>query len=1475
LHKIDVYLKKSNLSSETKSNISFSHAEFSKSSKILELYFNLNKVFDIHILKNISNQIKSYYIEEMENLEVYYIQREKVKKDQILNYLETIVHDFSKKRPSASVLKNFECEVKDDKITYFIDSDSKFIEQHFNSLENEFLRFGIDLKISFKVLEEIPRTTLMVEHEKKEIDAVYEQKRTLELNKKINFSKSLIVKKSKNKMNINEIPSNRVELDNYLNNIGNSQCVLEGEVTTLEIRDLRNGSKLLILTISDLDDSIIVKKFINNEREYGFSKSIEIGNSLQVTGNFNFDSYQREVVVMARSIKFLDVKKAIRKDTAKTKRVEFHIHSTMSNLDGIEKISEYVKTVSEWGHNALALTDHDGVYGFPEFEKATKKYNIKPIYGSELSVVNCKDFKVIKDVAEGLKLIDLTYTVFDIETTGLSASYNKIIEIAALKIKNGVILERFQEFINPNEKLSDFTIKLTSITDDMLKGKAESEEVLKKFMLFVEGTVLVAHNADFDSGFIEKKMQKFGIKKTYFGVIDTLQISRILYNEKLKRFNLKSLARHFKIQQESHHRAEDDTRVTTELWILMLQDLHSQGYKNTSDLIKLNDHEDAYKFLIPHHMNVLVSEQKGLKNLYEIVSESLTSNYFKGARNLRKFLDLKREGLLFGSGCYRGEVFQTALNKGQDKLKKIISYYDYVEIQPLGFYEHIIEQYSKDTVLRTLRSIINVAKEMNVLIIASSDAHYISENDKFYRDIYIRTPQVGGGLHDLKRYNKVPTQNLLTTNEMLEEIKEIDSDYENIVIHNTVKLASKIDSINLLPTGLLTIKDDAFKENLEIQSIEKELKMIVENELKNKYGTNPHPIVLDRVHGELKKIISNKFAPIYYVSHLLVKKSLSDGYLVGSRGSVGSSLIATLMSITEVNPLKPHYVCPECFYTAFHIKGELYSKYGFQKQEKDLQIYFDNVYCGFDLPNLNCPICSVPLLKEGHDIPFETFLGFDGDKIPDIDLNFSGEYQSKAHNYIRNLVGKSQTFRAGTIQTIAERNAYGYVKGYLEDHNINLRNAQVSRIAKKLEGVKRSTGQHPGGIIVVPEGHNIHEITPIQYPANNTNSEWYTTHFDYHAFEDNLLKLDILGHDDPTMIKYLMDYVNKNPEKFPFDNAKNIPLDDPKVIKMFSETAVLGIDKKELMSDIASFAIPEFNTNFTRQMLSDIKPNTFAELVKVSGLSHGTNVYLSNSQDLIKGSTSYGKIEVKNIIGCRDDIMVQLISFGLEKSKAFEIMEFVRRGNPSKKPDEWLNYESEMRLSGVPDWYIWSCQKIKYMFPKSHATAYVMMALRIAWFKIHHPLLFYSAYFSKRAEKFDYERMLAGPQAIKNKIKSLQMEPRLTQKDENVLTTMLVAYEFVLRGFKFKKVHISKSDSSVFLMEDNSLRMPFTSIDGLGLSVANDILEKRKEKPFETKDEIKSRTKINQTIFELLNSYGAFDELKDKKTISNQGLFAL
>ncbi len=459
MHKIDVYLKKSNLSSETKSNISFSHAEFSKSSKIVELYFNLNKVFDIHILKNISNQIKSYYIEEMENLEVYYIQREKVKKDQILNYLETIVHDFSKKRPSASVLKNFECEVKDDKIIYFIDSDSKFIEQHFNSLENEFLRFGIDLKISFKVLEEIPRTTLMVEHEKKEIDAVYEQKRTLELNKKINFSKSLIVKKSKNKMNINEIPSNQVELDNYLNNIGNSQCILEGEVTTLEIRDLRNGSKLLILTISDLDDSIIVKKFINNEREYGFSKSIEIGNSLQVTGNFNFDSYQREVVVMARSIKFLDVEKAIRKDTAKTKRVEFHIHSTMSNLDGIEKISEYVKTVSEWGHNALALTDHDGVYGFPEFEKATKKYNIKPIYGSELSVVNCKDFKVIKDVAEGLKLIDLTYTVFDIETTGLSASYNKIIEIAALKIKNGVILERFQEFINPNEKLSDFTTK--------------------------------------------------------------------------------------------------------------------------------------------------------------------------------------------------------------------------------------------------------------------------------------------------------------------------------------------------------------------------------------------------------------------------------------------------------------------------------------------------------------------------------------------------------------------------------------------------------------------------------------------------------------------------------------------------------------------------------------------------------------------------------------------------------------------------------------------------------------------------------------------------------------------------------------------------------------------------------------------------------------------------------------------------------
>ncbi|MDY0339252.1 MAG: PolC-type DNA polymerase III, partial [Acholeplasmataceae bacterium] len=615
--------------------------------------------------------------------------------------------------------------------------------------------------------------------------------------------------------------------------------------------------------------------------------------------------------------------------------------------------------------------------------------------------------------------------------------------------------------------------------------------------------------------------------------------------------------------------------------------------------------------------------------------------------------------------------------------------------------------------------------------------------------------------------------------------------------------------------------------------------------------------------------------PNYFMAHLLVKKSLEDGYLVGSRGSVGSSLVATLLDITEVNPLKPHYRCPHGDFTVFHLNEEEIAKYGLTKEQRDFQPYFKNIQSGYDLPTHMCPICGAKLEKDGHDIPFETFLGFDGDKVPDIDLNFSGDYQSKAHAYVRELLGEDQTFRAGTIQTVAERNAYGYVKGYLEDKHLEVRGAQIERLAKKIEGVKRSTGQHPGGIVIVPKYKTIYDVTPIQYPADDINSEWKTTHFDYHSFESNLIKLDILGHDDPTMIKFLMDYVLENEDEFPFHRAQDIPLDDPKVYELFCGTDIIGVKPAEIMSDVASYAIPEFGTQFTRQMLVDIKPNTFAGLVKVSGLSHGTDVWLKNSQSLITGTTDYGNIHFNDIIACRDDIMVQLSEFGLQPIRAFEIMEFVRKGKPSKDKAKWLTYEQEMKKNNVPDWYIWSASQIKYMFPKAHAAAYVIMAMRIAWFKVYKPLLFYSAFFSKRAVQFDYETMIAGSNAIRNKMININETFNKKVKDENLIVTLGAALEMTKRGYKFLPIDINLSDATTFTMEKEGLRMPFSAIDGLGSSVAYDIIEKRNERSFTSRDDVKERTKINKTIFERLESYGAFKDLNSENNVIEAGLFAL
>ncbi|MEF3693157.1 MAG: PolC-type DNA polymerase III [Acholeplasmataceae bacterium] len=1396
-----------------------------------------------------------------------------------LRYFDQAVIELIKQKARYTVLKNFKVRYEDHHFYLMVDSDSLYIEEYLSDIEKMLQFYGIQSKIQMEIKKDLKKTSELIESSIEEQDQVMAQKQAIAKKTPIKTKKSFTKKSNPLAVSIKEIPLDQYRLDKYKNEKGDTNFLLEGNIYKLEVKELTN-STLLSFILADKDDAIYVKRFLRNERDKELAESLSENDFVQVEGNATYDTFQKDVVVFANGINFIEKnKKEERMDKAREKRIELHLHTKMSNMDAVSDVSEYVDQAIKWGHEAIAFTDHNGLYAYPDIYKACKGKDIKPIYGVELDFVNEHEFVITSPSDKDILLKDVTFVVFDIETTGLSATRDKIIEIGAVKIVQGAVVERYQTFVNPEEPISEFTTNLTSITDDMVMGAPKIEEALPGFLNFIKDAILVAHNALFDVGHIEENAKKLNLDFQRPLVIDTMNLARYFYHENLKRFNLKAVAKYFKVKQEQHHRADDDANVTAQIFISMLADLSQKGIKTYQGINEAIDIKDAWKHARPYHLNVLVRNQTGYKNLFKIISDALTTHFFGGPRTLKSVLEEYREGLLIGSGCSNGDVFQIALNSGDDFLKKAMSYYDYIEVQPPQVYKHLKEDLgplADEIIEATISKIVRFAKELDKIVVATGDVHYLEKSDVLYREIYIRTPLVGGGIHELQKYDNMPEQYLLTTEEMLKSMsflgKELASE---IVVKNTHIINSMIDSIEAFPKQLYSLPDDAFKDLLGIESISDEVKRLVYDKMSHVYGENPHQMVSERVNRELNNIIDNNFAPNYFMAHLLVKKSLEDGYLVGSRGSVGSSLVATLLDITEVNPLRPHYRCPNGDFTAFHLNEEEIMKYGLTKEQREFQPYFKNVQSGYDLPTHICPICGEKLEKDGHDIPFETFLGFDGDKVPDIDLNFSGEYQSKAHAYVRELLGEDQTFRAGTIQTVAERNAYGYVKGYFSDKNIEIRNAQTDRLAKKIEGVKRSTGQHPGGIVIVPKYKTIYDVTPIQYPADDTSSEWKTTHFDYHSFEANLIKLDILGHDDPTMIKFLMDYVMEHEDEFPFHKAQDIPLDDPKVYELFCGTDVIGVKPAEIMSDVASYAIPEFGTQFTRQMLVDIKPNTFAGLVKVSGLSHGTDVWLKNSQSLISGTTDYGTIKFNDIIACRDDIMVQLSEFGLQPLRAFEIMEFVRKGKPSKEKAKWLTYEQEMKKNNVPDWYIWSASQIKYMFPKAHAAAYVIMAMRIAWFKIYKPLLFYSAFFSKRAVQFDYEIMIAGSNAIRNKMININETFNKKVKDENLIVTLGAALEMTKRGYKFLPIDINLSEATTFTMEKDGLRMPFSAIDGLGSSVAYDIIEKRNERPFTSRDDVKERTKINKTIFEKLESYGSFKDLNSENNVIEAGLFAL
>ncbi len=1458
------------------------------------LNFNLPSVFSpkeiADFLSKVDLLLKPDFINEL-IVNIKYVDKSLDNID-MMEYWDLVVSDLINKRARFTILKSFNVTYKDNEYTINVAKDEAHLSRYESLIADEFKKYGLEVSVKFVVCDDLRLISEEIDEnisnnvrtleemvKKQELEAATEKK-PVKIGK-FQYKKDITKDEP---VDIKNIPVDQLGLEDYAHNVDVPIFTILGQVFELEMKKMpkakRENTHLFTCKITDNTDSILVKRFAFADNELEVLNQIKVGSFIKVNGRATYDTFIKDIVINADAILIVDKpsEKNNRDDKSTKKRVELHAHTIMSAMDSIANVDDLIGLAEKWGHKAIAITDHDCVYSFPDIAKACKGKEIKPIYGAELSMVDEDSYYIAFDKRD-IPLRNASYVIFDIETTGLSTDYDEIIEIGAYKYINGQMVDVFEEFIKPSMPLTKFTTDLTGITDDMLRSASGAEVIIPRFYEFCQDSILVAHNANFDIGHIYANFDKLNIKYEKFPAIDTMTLARALYFEQMKFFGLDPLVRFLKVKLENHHRATDDAMATAKCFLIMLDEVYRRGVSNYQDFDKL--HEDVYKKVHPYHVTALVKNQTGYRNLFKIISDELTTHLYKGPRALKSVISQNREGLLIGSACCNGEVFETALNKSYEELLAKIDFYDYIEVQPPSVYAHLKLNTYQDgdyIINTTIEKIIKAAKEKNKIVVATGDVHYINPEDQMLRDVYLRTPSVGGGRHTLAKFPSTTRQHFRTTDEMIIEFSFLNKDLvHEIVIDNTNLINDMIENVSVFPKGLFAPADDEFKDSLGVPSIEEELKRMVNENVHALYGAELPEIVSERLNKELNSIINNKFSSVYYMSHLLVKKSLDDGYLVGSRGSVGSSFVATMMNITEVNPLSPHYRCPRCQFSSFKMNDEEKKKYGVRKIEERLQVCLDYAESGYDLPDAKCPCCGANLVKDGHDIPFETFLGFKGDKVPDIDLNFSGEYQPKAHDYIRSVMGYDYAYRAGTIATVAEKTAFGFVDGYFKDNNIMKRRAEIERIAKKVEGVRRSTGQHPGGIVVVPSRIEIFDVTPIQYPADDSTNSFRTTHFDYHSFESNLLKLDILGHDDPTLIKFLMQYVYAHPEEFPFNDARNIPVDDKEVLKLFSGTEVLGVTPNDIMSEVASYAVPEFGTDFVRQMLVDTKPKTFAELVKISGLSHGTDVWLNNAQMLVLGNKpELGKVEFKEVIGCRDDIMVYLMYQGLEPAKAFEIMEFVRKGKASGNPEKWKEYEEYMRSKRVPEWYIWSCGQIKYMFPKAHATAYVLMALRIAWFKVHKPILFYCAYFSKRADTFDIEVMCSSANGIKNKINELKNGNTTLSaaKADDLLTCLYVALEMVQRGFSFKVPDLNISKASEFVIDDKSLIFPFGAIDGMGPAAAESIVEARENKLFTSKEDFASRTKTNKTVIEKMDSFGIFSGLKDNEEKQEYDLFA-
>lgn len=1203
---------------------------------------------------------------------------------------------------------------------------------------------------------------------------------------------------------------------------GTRNVVIEGNIFNIESRELKSGAVIFTGEITDYSDSIAFKKFVSDKEQIEQMSAIKPGTWAKMQGTATDDQYQHDVVFNISSFETVEHVGRTEKYEGDQKRVELHLHTNMSQLDATNTPTDFIKTAKKFGQKAIAITDHGDVQSFPEAYSTGKATGMKILYGVEANMIDDHALLVLNPAP--MTYEDREFVIFDVETTGLSSVYDTIIEIGAVKMKNGEVLERFDKFINPHHPLSEQTINLTSITDEMVSAADDEDVVIKQFQDFYGDRPLCGHNVQFDVGFVNAALRRAGLSEITQPVVDTLEVSRLLHPEQ-NRHTLDSLAKKYNVSLEHHHRANQDAEATGYLMYKLL-DAFKKKY-NEDNLSNLNGyaaHGEVYKRARPSHMTVLAKDQKGLKNLYKLVSIASTKDFYRIPRTPKSDLADLHEGLLYGSGCWQGDVFVAMMQKGYDEAREKAKFYDFLEVQPPATYSQLIADgliKDEDQLKEIISNIYKLGKELNKPVVATGDSHYVEPHDAIYRTILISAQR-----SNPNRNKPQPDLHFYSTQEMLDAFSFLGEDIaKEIVIENTNKIADEISEIQ-------PIKDGLYPPH--IAHADEEMKKLTYDKAYELYG-NPLPkIVKDRIDLELNSIISNGYAVIYLISQRLVAKSNKDGYLVGSRGSVGSSLVATMSGITEVNPLAPHYRCPKCKYSQFFENGE----YG----------------SGFDLPDKNCPKCGTPLVKDGQDIPFATFLGFHGDKVPDIDLNFSGDYQPVAHNFIRVMFGPDNSYRAGTIATVADKTAYGYAKHFDEERNLKLRNAELDRLASGIRGVKRTTGQHPAGIVVVPDDMDIYDFTPVSYPADDVNAAWLITHYDFHSIHDNILKFDILGHDDPTMIRHLQDLSGIDP--------LTIPPDDPGVMSLFSSTKALGVTPEQIGSQTGTLGVPEFGTRFVRGMLEETKPTTFAELLQISGLSHGTDVWLGNAEDLVNNGTC----KLKDVIGCRDNIMMDLIHWGVKPEVAFSTMESVRHGRGIS--DE--NMAVLKKNKKIPDWYIPSCLKIKYMFPKAHATAYILMALRIAWFKVYYPEIYYTAYFSVRADLFDLVAMSHGKNTVKAAMKEIQDKGMdASAKDKSLLTVLEIANECLERGIKIKMVDIDQSEATDFkILDKHTILAPFNAVPGLGDNAAKQIVAARAEKKFLSKEDLAKRGKVSQTIMNYFEDNGVLEGMPDENQLS-------